>query len=71
MRRYCVFCHDEIVCKMATQVHKLTLQVRVFLNRFFYFAPDPTINFGTKNPKLSKIKYLTNAIVFDEKDQNK
>merc|ERR1719362_2519858 len=27
MRRYCVFCHDEIVCKMATQVHKLTLQV--------------------------------------------
>ena len=27
MRRYCVFCHDEIVCKMATSVDKLTLQV--------------------------------------------
>jgi histone demethylase JARID1 len=26
MRRYCVFCHDELVCKMATQVDKLTLQ---------------------------------------------
>ena len=24
MRRYCVFCHDEIVCKMATQVHKVS-----------------------------------------------
>lgn len=27
MRRYCVFCHDELVCQMATQAHKLTLQV--------------------------------------------
>ena len=27
MRRYCVFCHDELVCKMATNAEKLTLQV--------------------------------------------
>ena len=27
MRRYDVFCHDELVCKMATQSEKLTLQV--------------------------------------------
>ncbi len=27
LRRYCVFCHDELVCKMATQAQKLTLQV--------------------------------------------
>lgn len=27
MRRYCVFCHDELVCKMATLADKLTLQV--------------------------------------------
>ena len=27
MRRYCVFCHDELVCTMASQAHKLTLQV--------------------------------------------
>ncbi len=27
MRRYCVFCHDELVCKMATQADRLTLQV--------------------------------------------
>ena len=48
MRRYCVFCHDEIVCKMATQVHKLTLQVRVLLNYFVIVClPDPTTNSGT------------------------
>ena len=46
MRRYCVFCHDEIVCKMATQVHKLTLQVSLLLNYFvLYFSPHQT----TKN----------------------
>ena len=57
---------------MATQVHKLTLQVCVLLNYFILFcSPDPTTNFKTKNPELSKIKYLTNAIVFEEKDQNK
>ena len=27
MRRYCVFCHDELVCTMATQAHKLPLQL--------------------------------------------
>ena len=27
MRRYCVFCHDELVCQMASQANKLTLQV--------------------------------------------
>ena len=27
MRRYCVFCHDELVCKMASQATKLTLTV--------------------------------------------
>jgi hypothetical protein len=27
MRRYCVFCHDELVCKMATMAENLTLQV--------------------------------------------
>ena len=57
---------------MATQVHKLTLQVRVLLNYFISFcSPDPATNSKTKNPELSKIKYLTNVIVFDEKDENK
>ena len=27
MRRYCVFCHDELVCKMATTADNLPLQV--------------------------------------------
>merc|ERR1719285_1275493 len=27
MRRFCVFCHDELVCKMATHPETLTLQV--------------------------------------------
>ena len=27
MRRFCVFCHDELVCKMATHPDTLTLQV--------------------------------------------
>ena len=27
MRRYCVFCHDELVCQMASHADKLTLQV--------------------------------------------
>ena len=27
MRRFCVFCHDELVCKMATHPESLTLQV--------------------------------------------
>ena len=27
MRRYCVFCHDELVCNMATKAEKLTLTV--------------------------------------------
>ena len=27
MRRYCVFCHDELVCNMATKADKLTLTV--------------------------------------------
>ena len=27
MRRYDVFCHDELVCKMASQANRLTLQV--------------------------------------------
>ena len=26
MRRFCVFCHDELVCKMATHPETLTLQ---------------------------------------------
>ena len=32
MRRYCVFCHDELVCKMATNAEKLTLQVCLLLS---------------------------------------
>ena len=27
MRRYCVFCHDELVCKMAANADNLSLQV--------------------------------------------
>ncbi|TRY70876.1 hypothetical protein TCAL_02904 [Tigriopus californicus] len=27
MRRYCVFCHDELVCQMASRANELTLQV--------------------------------------------
>jgi len=27
MRRFCVFCHDELICKMATRPEQLTLQV--------------------------------------------
>jgi histone demethylase JARID1 len=27
MRRFCVFCHDELICKMATHPEQLTLQV--------------------------------------------
>jgi len=27
MRRFCVFCHDELVCRMATHPESLTLQV--------------------------------------------
>ena len=27
MRRFCVFCHDELICKMATHPETLTLQV--------------------------------------------
>ena len=27
MRRFCVFCHDEMVCKMASNANILTLQV--------------------------------------------
>ena len=29
MRRFCVFCHDELVCKMATHPESLTLQVTI------------------------------------------
>ena len=31
MRRFCVFCHDELVCKMATHPESLTLQVALHL----------------------------------------
>ena len=57
---------------MATQVHKLTLQVRELLNYFVLVcSPDPTTNSGPKNPELSKMKYLTNTVVLDENNQNK
>ena len=30
MRRFCVFSHDELVCKMATMAENLTLQVKIW-----------------------------------------
>ena len=40
MRRFCVFCHDELVCKMATHPDTLTLQVTPNKYLYIYFPKN-------------------------------
>ena len=43
----------------------------VYSKTILFCSTDSTTNSETKDPELSKIECLSNAIVFDEKDQNK